>query len=192
MRHALIRIGLFQTGSSSSTFSAATTAWLPQTLTLEPPHQNGARCSPLFRSFSKKTHNVQIENFSLEAPKELMNKAVQHLRDELTGIRSGRASPGMLDSLQVVAYGEKMPLTAVGTVSVRDPQMLSVTVFDPDTAENVVKAIRDSPLQLNPVAEGSVVLVPIPSLTKESLQGMARLVRKEAEKCKVILFIRFA
>lgn len=114
-----------------------------------------------------------------------MEKAIEHLKTELSGVRPGRASPGMLDHLTVVAYGDKMPIRAVGTVSVKDPQMLGVSVFDPETAEAVAKAIRDCPLALNPSVEGSEVLVPIPRPTQEGLAGMAKMVAKEAEKCKV-------
>lgn len=169
-------------------------AFLPSTTGPFPcarrPHDDLLELSVISRHFSKKSGGkanapITPEGFSLKHPQELMEKAIEHLKTELTGVRPGRASPGMLDHLTVVAYGDKMPMKAVGTVSVKDPQMLGVSVFDPETAEAVAKAIRECPMALNPSVEGSEVLVPIPRPTREGLAGMAKMVAKEAEKCKV-------
>lgn len=123
--------------------------------------------------------------FDAAPTKELMSKAVDHLQHELAGLRTGRATPGMLDHLKVEVYGERMPLKACGTVLVRDPQLLAVTVFDPSTLGAVQKSIHDSPLQLNPVVEGQEVLVPIPRPTQETMQAMMKVCKSEGEQAKV-------
>ncbi|PSC69617.1 ribosome recycling factor [Micractinium conductrix] len=114
-----------------------------------------------------------------------MERALGHMQGELANIRTGRASPGMLDHLKVDVYGDRMPLKACGSVSVRDPQLLAVTVFDSDAVPAVVKAIAESPLKLNPRAEGQEVLVPIPRPTAETLAAMIKVCRAEAENAKV-------
>lgn len=114
-----------------------------------------------------------------------MNGAIEHLSHELANIRTGRATPGMLDHLKIEAYGERMPLKAVGSVSVRDPQLLAVTLFDRGLAEAVVAGIAQSPLKLNPRAEGQEVLVPVPAPTSETLAAMAKVCKAEGETAKV-------
>jgi len=115
----------------------------------------------------------------------MMDHAIEHLQHELANIRTGRATPGMLDHLKVEAYGERVPLKAVGTVSVRDPQLLSVTLFDPSLAEAVTSGIARSPLKLNPRAEGQEVLVPVPPPTTETLAAMGKVCKSEGENAKV-------
>ena len=107
------------------------------------------------------------------------------MQHELANIRMGRATPGMLDHLKVDAYGEKMPMKAVGTVTVRSPQLLAVTVFDPNLADSVASCISSSPLQFNARVEGQEVLVPIPPPTNETIDAMKKLCRSEAEAAKV-------
>ena len=114
-----------------------------------------------------------------------MNAAIHHLQHELANIRTGRATPGMLDHLKIEAYGERVPLKAVGTVSVRDSQLLAVSLFDPGLVEAVVAGIAQSPLQLNPRAEGQEILVPVPSPTAETLTAMAKMCKGEGETAKV-------
>ena len=114
-----------------------------------------------------------------------MNSAIEHLSHELANIRTGRATPGMLDHLKIDAYGERMPMKAVGSISVRDPQLLVVTLFDPGLVDAVVAGIAQSPLKLNPRAEGQEVLVPVPSPTAETLTAMAEMCKSEGETAKV-------
>lgn len=110
---------------------------------------------------------------------------MDHLQHELSNIRTGRATSGMLDHLKVDVYGERLPLKAVGSATVRDPQLLAVTLFDPSTLDAVVAAIANSPLQLNPRAEGQEVLVPVPSPTAETLAALGKVCRAEGEAAKV-------
>lgn len=117
-----------------------------------------------------------------------MQQAVQHLEDELKKIRTGRAHPSMLDSLVVEAYGAKMPLNQVASVTVPEPQQLAVTPFDPSNLQAIVKAIRDDQaLGLNPSDDGRVVRVPIPSLTTERRQQIAKQLGEKAEETRVAL-----
>lgn len=91
----------------------------------------------------------------------------------------------MLDHLKVDAYGEKVPLKAVGTVSVRSPQLLVVTLFDPTIADSVASAIEQSPLKLNPRSEGQEILVPVPAPTSDTLAAMGKMCKAEGESTKV-------
>ncbi len=90
--------------------------------------------------------------------------ALEVLRKEFAGLRTGRASAGLLEPITVDAYGSKMPLNQVGTIGVPDPRMLTVQVWDRSLVSAVEKAIRDSGLGLNPMTDGQLVRVPIPQL----------------------------
>lgn len=110
-----------------------------------------------------------------------MQATVEHLSKELSGVRTGRANPGLIENIQVDAYGEKLPLKACGAVTVRNPQLLAVAVFDSGLAGAVVKAIQNSPLSLAPSHEGSEVLVKLPRMTKETVEQMVKIVHIEVE-----------
>lgn len=114
-----------------------------------------------------------------------MEKTVEHLQHEFASLRSGRATPGMFDHLKADVYGDKMPLKNLGTSSVRDAHLLTISVFDPSTVAAVEKALRDGPMQLNPRSEGQEVLVPVPKPTPESVAAMSKIARSEAEGAKV-------
>jgi ribosome recycling factor len=115
-----------------------------------------------------------------------MLKAIDHLQHELANIRTGRATPGMLDHLKIDAYGEKLPMKAVGSVSVRDSHLLVVTLFDPThMGATVVSAIAKSPLKLTPRIEGQEILVPVPPPTAETVEAMRKLCKAEGEAAKV-------
>ncbi len=98
----------------------------------------------------------------LTAYRTRMDKAVQALKEEFAGLRTGRASAGLLEPVQVEAYGSTMPLNAVGAISVPEPRMITVSVWDKGTVAAVEKAIRSAGLGLNPVTDGTTVRVPIP------------------------------
>jgi ribosome recycling factor len=114
-----------------------------------------------------------------------MAAAIDHLQHELAGVRTGRANPGLLESLPVDHLGERRPLKALAAVTVRNAQVLAVSVFDPDDAAAVVKAIRDSPLALHAAAEGGELLVRLPRLTSEAVEKLVKLVHQEAEAAHV-------
>ena len=114
-----------------------------------------------------------------------MNGAVEALKREFAGLRTGRASAALLEPITVDAYGSKMPLNQVGTVGVPDPRMLTVQVWDTGLVGAVDKSIRDSGLGLNPQTEGNLVRVPIPELTEERRVELTKIANKYAEQARV-------
>ena len=114
-----------------------------------------------------------------------MHGAVSVLKTELSGLRTGRASMNLLDPVQVNAYGTQMPLNQVATVSVPESRMLSVQVWDKQLAGAVDRAIREADLGLNPIAEGTLLRIPIPELNAQRRQEMVKLAHKYAEQAKV-------
>jgi ribosome recycling factor len=125
------------------------------------------------------------EAFSLAALKDRMQKSIASLRDELAGLRTGRASASLLEPVQVEAYGSKMPLNQVATVTVPESRMLSVQVWDRTLAGAVEKAIRNSGLGLNPAAEGVVIRVPLPELNEERRRELTKVAHNYAEGARV-------
>ena len=117
--------------------------------------------------------------------KRRMDGALETLRKELGGLRTGRASVNLLDPVTVEAYGTKMPLTQVGTVSVPEPRMITVQVWDKGQVKAVEKAIRDAGLGLNPMSDGTLVRVPIPDLTQDRRQELVKVAGKYAEQARV-------
>jgi ribosome recycling factor len=123
--------------------------------------------------------------FSLDELKTRMHKSVVSLKDELAGLRTGRASTSLLEPIQVEAYGSRMPLNQVATVTVPEPRMLSVQVWDRSMAGAVEKAIRDSGLGLNPAAEGQIIRVPLPELNEERRRELTKVAHNYAEQARV-------
>jgi len=128
-----------------------------------------------------------MSNFDIDL-KDLerrMEGALSVLRTELSGLRTGRASANLLDPIMVDAYGSQMPINQVGTVSVPEPRMVSVQVWDQSLVNAVDKAIRESSLGLNPVIEGNLLRIPIPELNAERRQELVKVAHKYAEGAKV-------
>lgn len=117
-----------------------------------------------------------------------MSQALSHFEDETKKIRTGRANPGMVDGIMVEAYGTKMPIIQVATITVPEPQQLQISPFDPTNLQAVAKAIReDQGLGLNPSDDGRVVRVPIPPLTTERRQQIAKQLGEKVEECRIAL-----
>jgi ribosome recycling factor len=114
-----------------------------------------------------------------------MTGAIDTLKKEFTGLRTGRASVNLLDPVVVEAYGQRMPLNQVGNISAPEPRMLSVSVWDKGLVLAVQKAIRDSGLGLNPMAEGQVIRVPLPELTQDRRKELVKVAHKYAEQARV-------
>ena len=114
-----------------------------------------------------------------------MSGAVEVLRREFAGLRTGRASSGLLDPITVDAYGSKMPMSQVGTIGVPDSRMLTIQVWDSGLVQSVEKAVRDSGLGLNPQTEGNVLRIPVPELTEERRIELTKIANKYAEQAKV-------
>jgi ribosome recycling factor len=123
--------------------------------------------------------------FSLDELKTRMQKSIASLKDELVGLRTGRASASLLEPVMVEAYGTRMPLNQLATVSVPEARMLSVQVWDRSMANAVEKAIRDSGLGLNPIGEGVVIRVPLPELNEERRRDLTKVAHNYAEQARV-------
>ena len=129
------------------------------------------------------------QSFS-ELEKDLRHKmevSLEHAKKEFGGLRTGRASAGLLEPVMVDAYGSQMPLSQVASVSVPEPRLLSVSVWDKGLGRAVEKAIRESSLGLNPVADGTLIRVPIPPLTSERRAELIKIAHKYAEHARVAI-----
>jgi len=116
--------------------------------------------------------------------KKRMDGVIDHLRHELAGVRTGRASINVLDPVHVDAYGSRMPLNQVASLSVPDPMSIVAQPFDPSLLAAIEKAIRASDLGLNPNNDGKLVRIPIPPLTEERRKELSRHVHKLSEEAR--------
>ena len=114
-----------------------------------------------------------------------MDKSIEALRREFSSVRTGKASPGLLDIVRVEAYGSKMPINQVATVSAPEPRMLIVQPWDKSLMGEIEKSIRAAELGLNPANDGNVIRVPIPALNEERRREMVRALHKIAEEGRV-------
>lgn len=120
--------------------------------------------------------------------KTKFTQAVEHFKEELKKVRTGRAHPSMLDGVMVEAYGTPMPLVQVASVSTPEAQLLQITPFDPSNLQAIANAIRNNPsLDMNPMDDGRVVRVPIPPLNEERRREYVKLVGGKVEDCMVSL-----
>jgi ribosome recycling factor len=116
-----------------------------------------------------------------------MESTLDVVKKEFSGLRTGRASAALLDPVQVEAYGSMTPLNQVASVSVPEPRMISVSVWDKGLAKSVEKAIREANLGLNPMADGTLIRVPIPPLTAERRTELTKIAHKYAEQARVAI-----
>jgi len=123
--------------------------------------------------------------FNLKKVEEKMLKSVDILKKEFSGLRTGRASVGLLEPIQVDAYGSKVPLSQVSAISVPESRMLAVQVWDNSLISVVENAIRTANLGLNPMTEGNLIRLPIPDLTEERRKEIAKLASKYSEDTKI-------
>ncbi|TDQ66367.1 ribosome recycling factor [Maritalea mobilis] len=128
-----------------------------------------------------------MSEFSLQNLDERMKKSLAALKDEFAGLRTGRATTSLLDPIMVDAYGSKMPMNQVATVSVPEARMLSVQVWDKGMTQAVEKAIRESSLGLNPMAEGTIIRVALPELNEERRRELTKVAHQYAENAKVAI-----
>lgn len=124
-------------------------------------------------------------SFNTSDLKRRMEGALENFGSEMAGLRTGRASSAMLDPVMVEAYGSSMPLTQCGTVSVPEPRLLTVQVWDASIAKAVEKAIREAGLGLNPQPDGTTIRVPIPELNQERRVELTKVAGKYAESARV-------
>jgi ribosome recycling factor len=124
-------------------------------------------------------------SFDINELEARMRASLDALKRELSGLRTGRASTHLLDPVQVSVYGSKMPLNQVATISVPEPRTISVQVWDKGNVSAVDRAIREANLGLNPIVDGTLLRLPIPTLTAERRQELAKLAHKYAEQSRV-------
>jgi len=126
-----------------------------------------------------------MSSFDLSEIERRMRGAFAVLKQEFSGLRTGRASASLLDPIMVMAYGNPMPLNQVATVNAPEPRLITVQVWDKSQVNAVDKAIRESDLGLNPVMEGQLLRLPIPELNQERRQELAKVAHKYAEQARV-------
>ena len=126
-----------------------------------------------------------MDDLDLADLERRMDGALTSLSKEFQGLRTGRASTQLLESVTVEAYGASMPLNQIATVSVPEPRMLSVQVWDKENTKIVEKAIRESNLGLNPQVDGQLLRIPLPDLSEERRQELSKIAAKYAENAKI-------
>ena len=126
-------------------------------------------------------------SLNIDDIKRRMAKAIDSLKHEFSGLRTGRASTALLDHIKVDAYGADMPLNQVASISAPEPRMLSVSVWDKGLAGAVDKAIRNAGLGLNPITEGTSIRIPMPQLTEDRRKELTKVANKASEDCKVAI-----
>lgn len=124
-------------------------------------------------------------SFNKDDYKKRMEASVEALRHEFSGLRTGRASTAMLDTLTVEVYGSRMPILQVGSISVPEPRLLTIQVWDSASIKPVEKAIRDAGLGLNPQADGNLIRVPVPELNTERRKELSKIAGQYAEGGRV-------
>jgi len=126
-----------------------------------------------------------MSDYSISDLENRMAKSVESMKTEFSGLRTGRASPNLLDPISVDAYGAKTPINQVANISAADARMLTVQVFDASLTKAVEKAIRESTLGLNPAAEGTLIRVSLPELNEERRRELTKVANQYAEAAKV-------
>jgi ribosome recycling factor len=130
---------------------------------------------------------MSLPNHDISEIEKRMRASIDALKREFSGLRTGRASANLLDPVHVMVYGSRMPLNQVATVSVPEPRMISVQVWDRSNVQAVDKAIREANLGLNPIMDGQILRLPIPSLTADRRQELVKLAHKYAEQARIAI-----
>ena len=125
----------------------------------------------------------QIENDIISR----MDSSIQSYRSDMQGIRAGRASPSMLDSIKIDAYGQKMNINQIGNITTPDPRTINIDVWDNTNVPFVEKALRESDLGINPMTEGNLIRLPLPQLTEERRSEFLKMAGKISENSKVAI-----
>jgi ribosome recycling factor len=119
--------------------------------------------------------------------KQKMEKAIEALKKNFSGVRTGRANPGLVENVLVDAYGQKMPLKQMGSINVPENRTISVTPFDPSTLHAIEKAIASSELGLMPRQEGHILYIRLPELTAERRKELEKIVKNMSEESKIVI-----
>ena len=124
--------------------------------------------------------DTRLKNFEKK-----MEETLNSLQKDLSTIRTGRAHSSMLDLIKVEVYGQNMPINQIGTVSVSDPQTITVQVWDANNVKFCEKALRESELNLNPIVDGQILRIPVPKLSEERRKELSKIVGQQSEKIKI-------
>jgi ribosome recycling factor len=116
-----------------------------------------------------------------------MDSTISSLKTEMNGIRAGRASPSMLDTIKVDVYGSKMPINQIGNIATPEPRLINIEIWDKGNVSLVEKAIRESDLGINPTIEGTLIRLPLPQLTEERKLEYIKLAKKIGESSKIAI-----
>ena len=116
-----------------------------------------------------------------------MDSTISSLKTEMNGIRAGRASPSMLDTIKVDVYGSKMPINQIGNITTPEPRLINIEIWDKGNVSLVEKAIRESDLGINPTIEGTLIRLPLPQLTEERKLEYIKLAKKIGESSKIAI-----
>lgn len=127
---------------------------------------------------------MSLEEAVFEA-EESMEKAVEFMMLEFSGIRTGKASPALVETLDVEAYGTSMKLRQLALITAPEPRLLVIQPFDASTVKDIERAINESKLGINPIADGKLIRIPIPELSEERRRDLAKTVKHLAEECRV-------
>jgi len=127
---------------------------------------------------------MQLDN-RLQTFQSKMEESLSSLIKDLSTIRTGRAHTSMLDLIKVEVYGQQTPINQVGTISVSDPQTLSIQVWDSNNIKFCEKALRESDLNLNPIVDGQIVRIPVPKLSEDRRKELSKIVNQQSEKNKI-------
>jgi ribosome recycling factor len=123
----------------------------------------------------------------IKATGQRMDKSIEALKTELVSIRTGKASPSLLDTVRVEAYGSMMPISQVASISAPQPRLLVVQPWDKTLLQSIVKAVQKADLGLNPADEGELIRVPIPALTEERRNELVKKIKRMGEEVKVAI-----
>ena len=124
--------------------------------------------------------DIRLKNFEKK-----MEETLSSLQKDLSTIRTGRAHSSMLDLVKVEVYGQNMPINQIGTVSVSDPQTITVQIWDANNIKFCEKALRESELNLNPIVDGQILRIPVPKLSEERRKELSKIVGQQSEKIKI-------
>ena len=127
----------------------------------------------------------ELVNLLIDDTTERMDKSIESARSDLAAIRTGRASPALVERVMVDAYGSKLPLTQVATITAPEPRLLVISPWDKNNIEPIRRAIMTADLGFNPMSDGNLVRIPVPQLTEETRRGLIRQVARRIEEGKV-------
>ncbi len=114
-----------------------------------------------------------------------MEKAVEYMKHEFTSVRTGKASPALVENIDVDAYGSRMKIKQLGLITTPEPRMLMIQPFDASTTKDIERALRESKVGINPLVDGKNIRLPIPELSEERRKELAKTVKQMAEECRV-------